>query len=104
MIADEYEEESAGLDDLDAASDEEEEDGKEEQRKCGLQQHTVGFEFKCFKKMVLGQGWQTCMGNDPGAVLEPPSDRWTRTGHNFPLMEAVSLYLADSVHFRRLKN
>ena len=28
MIADEYEEESAGLDDLDAASDEEEEDGK----------------------------------------------------------------------------
>ena len=68
MIADEYEEESAGLDDLDAASDEEEEDGKEEQRKCGLQQHTVGFEFKCFKKMVLGQGWQTCMGNDPGAV------------------------------------
>ena len=51
-VADEYEEESAGLDDLDAASDEEEEDRKEEQRKCGVQQHIVCYEFKCFKKMV----------------------------------------------------
>ena len=41
----------------------------------------IGYKLKCFKRQAVTGEWETCKGNDKGAVLEAPSDRWQRTGH-----------------------